>query len=257
MIDEPVRPGLTLRAMVPNAITAAALCAGLTGIRFGITHDFEKAVQCIVLAGILDGLDGRVARMLKAQSRFGAELDSLADNVSFGVAPALVLFLWSLQDLPRVGWFAALAYAIACALRLARYNARIDLADEPRKTAGFLTGVPAPVGAGLAFLPLYLFFVTENPLFRDPVLVSIWLAAMAFLMISNVATLSWGKLRPRKQVRIEVIALFGLAAAGLLTEPWWTLIAICAVYLASLPLAMVLYARIRRQRAAVEAQPAV
>ena len=256
MTLEPIRPGLTLRAMVPNAITAAALCAGLTGIRFGITHDFEKAVQAIVLAGILDGLDGRVARLLKAQSRFGAELDSLADNVSFGVAPALVLFLWSLQDLPRVGWFAALAYAIACALRLARYNAQIDLADEPRKTAGFLTGVPAPVGAGLAFLPLYLFFVTENPLFRDPVLVSVWLVAMAFLMISNVATLSWGKLRPRKQVRIEVIALFGLVAAGLLAEPWWTLIAICAVYLAMLPVAMILYARIRRQRAAAEAQPA-
>ena len=256
MTLEPIRPGLTLRAMVPNAITAAALCAGLTGIRFGITHDFEKAVQAIVLAGILDGLDGRVARLLKAQSRFGAELDSLADNVSFGVAPALVLFLWSLQDLPRVGWFAALAYAIACALRLARYNAQIDLADEPRKTAGFLTGVPAPVGAGLAFLPLYLFFVTENPLFRDPVLVSVWLVAMAFLMISNVATLSWGKLRPRKQVRIEVIALFGLVAAGLLAEPWWTLIAICAVYLAMLPVAMVLYARIRRQRAAAEAQSA-
>ena len=253
MTLEPVRPGLTLRAMVPNAITAAALCAGLTGIRFGITHDFEKAVQAIVLAGILDGLDGRVARLLKAQSRFGAELDSLADNVSFGVAPALVLFLWSLQDLPRIGWFAALAYAIACALRLARYNARIDLADEPRKTAGFLTGVPAPVGAGLAFLPLYLFFVTENPLFRDPVLVSVWLAAMAFLMISNVATLSWGKLRPRKQVRIEVIALFGLVAAGLLAEPWWTLIAICVVYLALLPVAMVLYTRIKRQRA--EAAP--
>lgn len=257
MITEPVRPGLTLRAMVPNAITAAALCAGLTGIRFGITHDFEKAVQCIVLAGILDGLDGRVARLLKAQSRFGAELDSLADNVSFGVAPALLLFLWSLQDLPRVGWFAALAYAIACALRLARYNARIDLADEPRKTAGFLTGVPAPAGAGLVFLPLYLFFVTENPLFRDPVLVSIWLAAMGFLMISNVATVSWGKLRPRKQVRIEVIALFGLVAAGLLAEPWWTLIAISLVYLALLPVAMVLYARTKRQRAgAVPIEPA-
>ena len=256
MSTEPVRSGLTLRAMVPNAITAAALCAGLTGIRFGITHDFEKAVQCIVLAGILDGLDGRVARLLKAQSRFGAELDSLADNVSFGVAPALLLFLWSLQDLPRIGWFAALAYAIACALRLARYNARIDLADEPRKTAGFLTGVPAPAGAGLVFLPLYLFFVTENPLFRDPLLVSIWLAAMAFLMISNVPTVSWGKLRPRKQVRIEVIALFGLVAAGLLAEPWWTLIAISVVYLALLPVAMVLYGRTKRQRAAAEAKPA-
>lgn len=257
MSDEAtLHSGLTLRALVPNAITAAALCAGLTGIRFGITHDFEKAVQAVVLAGILDGIDGRVARMLKAQSRFGAELDSLADNVSFGVAPALLLFLWSLQDLPRIGWFAALAYAIACALRLARYNARIDLPDEPRKTAGFLTGVPAPAGAGLVFLPLYLFFVTDNPLFRDPRLVSVWLVAMGFLMISNVATLSWSKLRPRRAVRLEVIALFGLVAAGLLQEPWWTLIGISAVYLASLPLGVVLYWRAKRQRGAVAAPPA-
>lgn len=248
--DAPLQGGLTLRAMVPNAITAAALCAGLTGIRFGITHDFEKAVQAIILAGILDGIDGRVARMLKAQSRFGAELDSLADNVSFGVAPALLLFLWSLQDLPRVGWFAALAYAIACALRLARYNARIDMPDEPRKTAGFLTGVPAPAGAGLVFLPMYLFFVTDNPLFRDPRLVSIWLAAMGFLMISNVATLSWGKLRPRRSLRLEVILFFGMVTAGLLAEPWWTLIAISAVYLTLLPIGMIAYLRVRRQRAA-------
>ena len=108
--------------------------------------------------------------------------------------------------------------------------------------------MPAPVGAGLVFLPLYLFFVTGNPMFREPVLVSIWLAAMAFLMISNVATLSWGKLRPRKHVRLEVIAFFGLVTAGLLAEPWWTLIAICAVYLAMLPAAMIMYGRVRRQR---------
>lgn len=257
MSDAPkLEGGLTLRAMVPNAITAAALCAGLTGIRFGITHDFEKAVQAIILAGILDGIDGRVARMLKAQSRFGAELDSLADNVSFGVAPALLLFLWSLQDLPRVGWFAALAYAIACALRLARYNARIDMPDEPRKTAGFLTGVPAPAGAGLVFLPMYLFFVTDDPLFRDPRLVSVWLAAMGFLMISNVATLSWGKLRPRRSLRLEVILFFGMVTAGLLAEPWWTLIAISAVYLTLLPIGMIAYLRVRRQRAAGVTPPA-
>ena len=255
MTDEPLHRGLTLRALVPNAITAAALCAGLTGIRFGITGDFEKAVLAVVLAGMLDGIDGRIARLLKAQSRFGAELDSLADNVSFGVAPALILFLWSLQSLPRIGWFAALAYAIACALRLARFNARIDLADEPRKVAGFLTGVPAPVGAGLVFLPLYLWIVTDDAQFRNPVLISLWLVAMAFLMISNVATLSWGKLRPRRSLRLEVIALFGLVAAGLITEPWWTLTAICAVYLTSLPLGIVLYARVRRQRAAAEANP--
>jgi CDP-diacylglycerol--serine O-phosphatidyltransferase len=240
--------GLTLRAMVPNAITAAALCAGLTGIRFAITGDFDKAVLAVVLAGMLDGIDGRIARLLKAQSRFGAELDSLADNVSFGVAPALILFMWSLDDLPRVGWFAALAYAIACALRLARFNAQIDLPDEPRKTAGFFTGVPAPAGAGLVFLPLYLWTVSDNELFRDPRLVSIWLVAMAFLMISNVATMSWGKLRPRRALRLEFIALFGLVGAALITEPWWTLIGICVVYLALLPIGMISYAKVKRQR---------
>ena len=218
------RAGLTLRAMVPNAITAAALCAGLTGIRFAITGDFEKAVLAVVLAGVLDGIDGRIARLLKAQSRFGAELDSLADNVSFGVAPALILFLWSLDDLPRLGWFAALAFAVACALRLARFNARIDVADEPRKNAGFYTGVPAPVGAGLVFLPLYLWIVTFDEQFRNPVLVGAWLVAMAFLMISSLPTLTWGKLRLRKNFRLEALLLFGLVGAAVLTETWWTLI---------------------------------
>src|SRR5690606_21165642 len=119
--------GISLRAVLPNAITAAALCSGLTGIRFAIVGDWEKSLFAIILAGLLDGIDGRIARLLKAQSRFGAELDSLADSLSFGMAPALVLFLWSLQDLPRFGWFAALAFAISCALRLARFNARIDV----------------------------------------------------------------------------------------------------------------------------------
>ncbi len=244
----PQPAGLTLRAMVPNAITAAALCAGLTGIRFAITGDFDKAVLAVVLAGMLDGIDGRIARLLKAQSRFGAELDSLADNVSFGVAPALILFLWSLNDLPRLGWFAALAFAIACALRLARFNARIDLADEPRKTAGFYTGVPAPVGAGLVFLPLYLWIVTADEFFRDPILVGAWLVAMAFLMISSLPTLTWGKLRLRKNFRLEALLLFGLVGAALLTETWWTLIGICAVYLALLPIGWISYARVKRQR---------
>ena len=143
MIDEseglqsgPLPGGLSLRALVPNAITAAALCAGLTGIRFAVTaasgldagqvqDDWRKSVLSVILAGMLDGIDGRIARLLKAQSRFGAELDSLADNVSFGVAPALILFLWSLQQAPRLGWLAALAFALCCVLRLARFNARV------------------------------------------------------------------------------------------------------------------------------------
>ena len=249
--DAPRPGGLTLRAMVPNAITAAALCAGLTGIRFAITGDFEKAVLAVVLAGLLDGIDGRIARALKAQSRFGAELDSLADNVSFGVAPALILFMWSLQDVPRFGWFASLAFAVCMSLRLARFNARIDMPDEPRKQAGFLTGVPAPVGAGLAFLPLYLSVETDLGWVRDPWLVGGWLAAIAFLLISALPTLSWGKLRPRRHIRLEVIGLFGLVlGGGLLTETWWTLIAICAVYVTLLPVGMIAYSRVRRQRAA-------
>lgn len=242
--------GLTLRAVVPNAITAAALCAGLTGIRFAIVGDWEKTLFAVLLAGVLDGIDGRIARLLKAQSRFGAELDSLADSLSFGMAPALILFLWSLQDLPRFGWLAALAFAISCALRLARFNAQIDVDDQPHKSAGFLTGVPAPVGAGLAFLPLYLWLGSGNELFREPVLVAAWVVAIAFLMISNLATLSWTSIRPRRQVRLVAIFMVSMLFAALLTEPWWTLAVISAGYLALMPYGILRYGRIKRQRAA-------
>ena len=241
--------GLTLRALAPNAITSAALCSGLTGIRFATDGQWAMAVFAVVLAGLLDGLDGRVARLMKAESRFGAELDSLADNVSFGVAPALILYMWSLTEVPRLGWLAALALAVCCALRLARFNARIDLAEQPHKSAGFLTGVPAPVGAGLAFLPLYLWIASGEAVFRNPLLVGVWIALIAFLMISNIATPSWGSARPRRSIRLELIALVGLTIAALLTEPWWTLVAISAVYLAVIPISVVRYARIRRQRA--------
>ena len=268
--DHPVRlpGGLTLRALVPNAITAAALAFGLTGIRFAITaasghpvepaqgasglplDDWQKAVLAVILAGVLDGIDGRIARLLKAQSRFGAELDSLADAISFGVAPALILFLWSLQDLPRLGWFASLAFAICCALRLARFNARIDMAEQPHKSAGYLTGVPAPLGAGLAFLPMYLWIATGEPIFRNPLLVGGWLVVIAFLLISSVATLSWTSLRPRKAIRLELLAVFALVGAALLSEPWLTLVGICLVYLALIPYGVWSYGRIRRLRAA-------
>lgn len=242
--------GLTLRAFVPNAITAAALCVGLTGIRFAIAGEFEKSVMAVILAGVLDGIDGRAARLLKAESKFGAELDSLADSISFGVAPALIVYLWTLQELPRLGWFAALGFAICCVLRLARFNARIDLPDQPYKTAGFLTGVPAPVGAGLAFLPIYLWIASGRDEFRSPGAVGVWLVLIAFLLISNVPTLSWSKLRPRKSIRLELIALAGLLVAALITEPWLTLVFICAVYLLLIPIGLVNYAKVRRQRGA-------
>lgn len=241
--------GLTLRAVLPNAITAAALCSGLTGVRFAINLDWDKAVLAVLLAGLLDGIDGRIARLLKAQSRFGAELDSLSDSLSFGMAPALIVFMWSLDQLPRFGWFASLAFALSCALRLARFNARIDIDDQPHKSAGFLTGVPAPVGGALGFLPLFLWLASGEEIFRNPIAVAIWLTLIAFLMISNIATLSWTSLRPRRGVRLWVILVVGILFTALLTETWWTLVAMCAGYLALMPYGIVSYAKVRRLRA--------
>ena len=240
---------LTLRAMLPNAITAAALCSGLTGIRFAVEEQWSFAILAVLLAGVLDGIDGRIARLLNAQSRFGAELDSLADSLSFGMAPALILYMWSLQDLDRFGWFAALAFAICCALRLARFNAQIDVDEQPHKSAGFLTGVPAPVGAGLAFAPFYLWNETGNEVFRDPLILAIWLSLIAVLMISNMATLSWAAMRPRRGIRLGLIALMTLGFAALLLEPWWSLTVISAGYLALMPYALFKYGRIKRRRA--------
>lgn len=244
-----LREGLTLRAMVPNAITATALCCGLTGVRFALDEKWPLAAGAIVLAGVLDGIDGRVARLLKAQSRFGAELDSLADSIAFGVSPALVLFLWSLNGLPRFGWLFALALAVCCALRLARFNAQIDLEDQPHKSAGYMTGVPAPAAAGLAMLPLYLWMETGIDQLRHYTVIAPWVLLIAFLMISNVATFSWSSLRLRKNIRLEALALFALMAASLLTMPWITLSAISVVYLALIPFGIRSYSKVRRLRA--------
>lgn len=244
---------LTLRMMLPNAITAAALCSGLTGIRFAIEEQWSFAILAVLLAGVLDGIDGRIARMLNAQSRFGAELDSLADSLSFGMAPALILYMWSLNELDRFGWFAALAFAICCALRLARFNAQIDVDEQPHKSAGFLTGVPAPVGAGLAFMPVYLWLETEIEVFRDPLLMTIWVSVIAVLLISNMATLSWAAMRPRRGIRLWLIAFVALLFAALLLEPWWSLTVIGAGYLLLMPYALIKYGRIKRRRARQQA----
>ena len=243
------RRGIPLRAVAPNAVTALALCSGLTAVRFAIAQQWELALAAIVVAGVLDGLDGRIARLLKGESRFGAELDSLSDVIAFGVAPALVLFLWSLVSVPRYGWIFALAFTVCAALRLARFNAQIDSTEQPHKSAGFLTGVPAPAAAGLALLPVYLWLVSEAPQFRSPFVVAPWLGFVAFLMISNVATFSWGSLRLRRHIRLEALAGVGILFGALLSAPWATLTLICAAYLALVPFSIRSYARVRRQRA--------
>lgn len=248
VIPRGLRRGITLRMLAPNAVTAMALCFGLTGVRYGIAMDWERAVACIVLAGVLDGLDGRIARLLRGESRFGAELDSLSDVIAFGVAPTLILYLWSLQAMPKVGWIFALAHALSCALRLARFNANIDADVQPHKSAGFLTGVPAPAGAGLTFVPLYLWFVTGIDIFREWYVVAPWTAFIAFLMISNVATFSWSSLRLRKTIRMEAILVAGLLAALLMTVPWHTLLAISLLYVALIPFGIMSYAKVLRAK---------
>jgi CDP-diacylglycerol--serine O-phosphatidyltransferase len=245
--------GIPFRAMIPNAITATALCFGLTGVSLAIGGEWEKALGAVVLAGVLDGLDGRIARLLRAQSKFGAELDSLSDNIAFGTAPALILFLWSLQTAPRFGWIAALALAVCCALRLARYNARMDAAEQPHKAAGFNTGVPAPVGAGLAFLPMFLWLITGSEWFREWPLVMAWTLFVALLMISSIATYGWGSLRIRSSWRLFALAGVALLGAALIRAPWHTLAVVAVLYLMAVPFSVASYARVRRRRASAAA----
>lgn len=253
--DLPRRRGIPLRALIPNAVTVLALCFGLTGVRFAIGGEWEKAVGAIVVAGVLDGIDGRIARLLKGASRFGAELDSLSDVTAFGVAPTLILYLWALQHLPgRLGWVIALAHAIACALRLARFNAQIDASEQPHKKAGFLTGIPAPVGAGLTLTPLFLHFWLA-PGFLDDLtiratVVAVTTPIVAFLMVSSLPSFSWGSLRLRPSWRLPALAAVGLFAGALFTNPWATLTLLCASYAATLPFAIRAYARVKGREAA-------
>ena len=254
MIEDEEPRGISFRAMIPNTITVFALCLGLTGVSLAIRGEWERALAAIVLAGVLDGLDGRIARLLRAQSKFGAELDSLSDNIAFGTAPALILFLWSLQTAPRFGWIAALALAVCCALRLARFNARIDAAEQPHKSAGFNTGVPAPAGAGLAFVPIYLWLITGNTLFQRWELVMAWTLFIALLMISSLPTYSWASIRIRRDWRLFALAGVALFGAALIVAPWQTLFALAVLYLVMIPIGLASYARVKRRRASAAAR---
>lgn len=249
----PQRRGIPLRAVLPNAVTALALCSGLTAVRFAISADWERAVLMIMLAAVLDGIDGQIARMVRGESRFGAELDSLSDAISFGVAPALILYLWALIEVPKVGWIVALLYAVFCALRLARFNAQIDNDAQPRKLAGYLTGIPAPAGAGLAMLPIYVWLWSGEDLARSPWIVTPWVAFIGLLMVSSVATYSWKSLRLKRSVRFEALVVVAILLAALVTAPWQTLTVVCVAYLATLPFSIRSYRRTRLPRGPVAA----
>ena len=232
--------GIPLRFVVPNLVTLLALCLGLTAIRLASEGQFETAVIAIVVAAILDGLDGRIARALEGSSRFGAELDSLADFVDFGVAPALLLYFWSLHENKSLGWFAALIFAVACALRLARFNVMIDDPQKPAWTSHFFVGMPSPAGAIVVMLPLYLHFATGLPNEKAYVLAEIaYVVTIAFLMASRIPHFS-GKKIGRVPREWFIAVLFGIVALILLIAiyPMQMLVGVSVAYLGLIPLAI-------------------
>jgi CDP-diacylglycerol--serine O-phosphatidyltransferase len=226
---------IPVRMLVPNVITLLAICAGLTAIRLSTEGRMELAVAAIVFAAILDGIDGRVARMIKGQSKFGAELDSLADFVNFGVAPGLILYFWQLHDLNNVGWIAAMIFAISGGLRLARFNATMDDQTKPAFAANFFTGVPAPAGAITVLLPIYLAFVgSPQP---PAVLTTLYTLLIAILMVSRLPVFSGKTTRmrvaPEMVLPVFVSVVFFIAL--LISFPWYILSIGSICYLLSLP----------------------
>src|SRR5947209_8401860 len=243
-----------VRMLVPNLITLLALCAGLTAIRLSIEGRMELALGAIVFAAALDGIDGRVARLIKGQSRFGAELDSLADFVNFGVAPALILYFWQLRELHNGGWIAAMVFAISDGLRLARFNAVLDEPDKPAFAANFFTDVPAPAGAICVLLPIYLAFLGV-PVF-PAIATAIYTLAIAFLMISRLPVFS-GKTIGRRvppEMVLPAFVLVVLFIALLIGYPWYVLTIGTLCYLISLPAGVLSYRR--QQRRYLEAHAA-
>jgi CDP-diacylglycerol---serine O-phosphatidyltransferase len=244
---------IPVRMLVPNVITLLAICAGLTAIRLSTEGRMELAVGAIVFAAVLDGIDGRVARMIKGQSKFGAELDSLADFVNFGVAPGLMLYFWQLRELHDGGWIAAMVFAISGGLRLARFNASMDDPNRPPFAANYFTGVPAPAGAVIALLPVYLAFLG---VYKAPALLTAFYTLfVAFLMVSRLPVFSGKSVRMRVPPELVLPMFVGVIIfiALLIGYPWYILSTGSLLYLLSLPLGLKSY---RDQARAAEAATA-
>jgi len=247
---------IPVRMLVPNVITLLAICAGLTAIRLSIEGRMELAVAAIVFAAVLDGVDGRVARMIKGQSKFGAELDSLADFVNFGVAPGLILYFWQLHELNNGGWIAAMVFAISGGLRLARFNATMDDPNKPAFAANYFTGVPAPLGAICVLLPIYLGFLGVS---KPPaMLTAFYTLLIAFLMVSRLPVFSGKTVRmrvpPEMVLPVFVSVVFFIAL--LIGYPWHILSAGTVLYLLSLPLGWKSYRDHQRNADAQAVTPA-
>lgn len=238
---------IPVRMLIPNLITLFSLCLGLTAIRMAVDGKFELAITSIVIAGVLDGIDGRIARLLHSTSRFGAELDSLADFVSFGVAPALLLYFWGLNSLHSAGWIAILVFAICAGLRLARFNVSIDDPNKPSYTANFFVGVPAPAGAMIVMLPIYLELMGVPHTAASPVIALVYVVAVALLLVSWLPTWSGkgvsGRV-PREHVLLILICVVFFGAL-LVSYPWEVLSVGSLLYIGCIPLAYFQYQKLK------------
>jgi CDP-diacylglycerol--serine O-phosphatidyltransferase len=230
---------LSIHKMIPNMITLTALSMGMTSIKYAVVDKWEYAVLAIVVAAFMDAFDGAAARLLKAQSKLGAELDSFSDFVCFGVAPALLVYLWALDGSGRWGWPAALLFAIAVALRLARFNIAAEETDPNDPLRKYFIGVPSPTGAGLCMLPMIVSFQVDNPavleIVRNPAVVGLWAVIVAAMMVSNIPTFSSKQIRVSYKMKVPALALFGILLAGLINLTWPTLTLMGVVYLFLMP----------------------
>ncbi len=240
-----------VRYLLPNLITLLALCSGVTAIRLAVEGRYQVAVAAVILAIFLDAVDGRLARYLKGTSRFGAELDSLADFVNFGVAPAILIYVWSLNAMKPLGWVVALMLSMACALRLARFNVALEDPDKPAYAHAFFTGIPAPAGAGLAMAPMYLGFlgiVPDGHVYAK--VIALYVVAIAVLMVSRVPTFSGKTVTqvPRELV-LPILAVAALIVVCVIAYPWETLLLAAVIYAALIPVSVVTYYRHKRRAA--------
>lgn len=226
--------------LLPNMLTVTAICAGLTAIRAGVHGNYELAVQLIIVAGILDGLDGRLARALGSASKIGAELNSLADFVNFGVATPLTLYFWALQDFRGIGWIAVLVFSICCVFRLARFNVG---SKSGGLSGAYFEGVPSPAGALVVMLPLYVSFAFGHGPVVPPLVISLNMIVVGLLMISSLPTWSFKTTRiSRKNVKYVLVGVAAFGAA-LATFAWHTLILLSVAYIVT-----VIWAGINRKR---------
>ncbi len=232
---ESKRKHLHFNKMIPNILTLLALSAGMTAIRFALADKWEFAAMAIMVAALLDGLDGRIARILKGASKFGAELDSLSDFLCFGVAPALMLYLWTMQSAGRFGWALVLFFPVCSSLRLARFNTALEDPNKPAWASNFFTGVPSPAGAGLVLLPLVLSFQFGDDFFRSPGLVTTFLIGVGALLVSPVPTFSFKKFKVAPGWILPTMLLVGILAAMILSAPWLTLSVLLIIYIGTIP----------------------